>query len=98
MRAVKMSQGGRIVIPAELREKLNINQGDELVFEERDGELILSSKRQRLKKIQAECFRLLSVDESVSLVDELIAERRAEVQKEEAEEKEWLDAIQKNRT
>jgi AbrB family looped-hinge helix DNA binding protein len=98
MLAVKMSQGGRVVIPAELREKLNINQGDELVFEERDGELILSSKRQRLKKIQEECFRLLSVDESVSLVDELIIERRAEAQKEELETKEWLDAIQNNRT
>ena len=54
MLAVKMSQGGRVVIPAELREKFNINQGDELVFEERDGELILSTKRQRLKKIQEE--------------------------------------------
>lgn len=98
MLAVKMSQGGRVVIPAELREKLNLHQGDELVFEERDGELVLSSKRQRLKKIQEECFRLLSVGESVGLVDELIAERRAEAQKDDAETKEWLDAIQKNRT
>jgi len=98
MLAVKMSQGGRVVIPAELREKLNINQGDELVFEERDGELILSSKRQRLKKIQEECFRLLSIDDGIDLADELIAERRAEAQKEEAETKEWLDAIQKSRT
>lgn len=98
MLAVKMSQGGRVVIPAELREKLNINQGDELVFEERDGELILSSKRQRLKKIQEECFRLLSVDEEVSLADELIAERRVEAQQEETETREWLDAIQKSRT
>ncbi|HEX7763364.1 MAG TPA: AbrB/MazE/SpoVT family DNA-binding domain-containing protein [Cellvibrio sp.] len=45
MHAVKMSQGGRIAIPAGLREKLNINQGDELVFEERDGELILPGNR-----------------------------------------------------
>lgn len=45
MHTVKMSQGGRIAIPAGLREKLNINQGDELVFEERDGELILPGKR-----------------------------------------------------
>jgi AbrB family transcriptional regulator, stage V sporulation protein T len=98
MIAVKMSQGGRVVIPVELREKLNIHQGDEIVFEERDGELIMSSKRQRLKKIQDECFRLLSVVEGVSHVDEFIAERRAEAQKEEAETKEWLDAIQKSRT
>jgi AbrB family looped-hinge helix DNA binding protein len=98
MLAVKMSQGGRVVIPAELREKLNMQQGDEIVMEERDGELILSSKRQRLKKIQDECCRLLAVDTGVSLVDELIKDRRAEALKDEMATQEWLDAIQKSRT
>ena len=81
MQTVRVSQEGRIVIPAGFREKYNIHQGDELIFEDRGGELVLSSRRQRLSKIQDECFHLLA-KKSGSLADELIAERRVEARKE----------------
>ncbi len=81
MHIVKVSQEGRIVIPAGFREKYNIHQGDELIFEDRGGELVLSSRRQRLSSIQEECFHLLT-KESGSLADELMAERRLEARKE----------------
>lgn len=82
MQTVKVSQGGRVVIPADLREKLNINQGDELILEERDGELVLASKRQRIRQIREEILAGLPPLGGRSLADELIAERRAEAAKE----------------
>ncbi len=94
MLTVKLSQGGRVVIPSAMREKLNMNQGDELIIEERDGELVLASKRQRLKKIQAEFHRLFPPKAGVSGVDELMAERKTEAMKEETETQEWLHGLQ----
>ena len=79
MQIVKVSQGGRVVIPAELREKLQINLGDELICEERDGELVLASKRARLRYVQTSFQSGLpeSVRE-VSFADALLAERKKE--------------------
>lgn len=83
MQTVKVSQGGRVVIPADLRDKLNINQGDELILEERDGELVLASKRQRILRAREEFRRMLpAVEAGRSVVDEFLAERRAEAERE----------------
>lgn len=98
MQTVKVSQGGRLVIPAELRELLDIKQGDELLMEAREGELVITSKRRRLLKIQAECQQLLVSQPGQSVVDQLLADRRKEAAKDEAETKEWLDAIKKRGT
>lgn len=85
MQAVKVSQGGRVVIPAELREQLNVKQGDELLMEIKDGSLMLTSKAQRIQQIRDEIYAGMAPVHGRSLADELIAERRAEVAKEEAE-------------
>lgn len=98
MLTVKLSQGGRLVIPAEMREKLQINQGDELVLEERDGELVLASKRHRLMKAQAEFQKLFPKATGNSLVDALLADRKAEALKEEAETQEWLHGLKNRRS
>lgn len=73
---MKMSEGGRVVIPAEIRQTLGLKKGDMVLFEERDGEVMLTTR-----KAQLACARTLvrkHVPEGVSLADELIAERRAE--------------------
>lgn len=90
MHASLMSQGGRVVIPAELREQLQFKQGDQLLMEVKDGALVVTSKAQRIAQIRDEIRAAMPpIEAGRSLVDEFIAERRAEAAKEEAEVKEW---------
>jgi AbrB family looped-hinge helix DNA binding protein len=81
MLSTRLSQGGRVVIPAELREQLNLKQGDELVMEIRDGALVLTSKQQRIAQIRDEIRAGMTLESGRSLTDELIAERQADSDK-----------------
>lgn len=80
MFSMKMSEGGRVVVPAEIRKALGLKDGDTVLWEMIDGEARLTTKLQRMRKAQ-ELVRQY-VPEGVSLVDELIAERRAEAERE----------------
>ncbi|MEZ5538993.1 MAG: AbrB/MazE/SpoVT family DNA-binding domain-containing protein [Pseudomonadales bacterium] len=84
MYAVKVSQGGRVVIPADLREKLHINLGDELICEERDSELVLASKLVCLRYAQSHFQAALPEGggEEVSLANELMLDRKKEAAQE----------------
>ncbi|MCX8086390.1 MAG: AbrB/MazE/SpoVT family DNA-binding domain-containing protein [Rhodocyclaceae bacterium] len=77
---MKMSEGGRVVIPAEIRQALGLKEGDPVLFEMRDGEAVITSRRAQLERARALVRRYVPAD--VSLVDELIAERRAEAARE----------------
>jgi AbrB family transcriptional regulator, stage V sporulation protein T len=77
----KLIKGGKIVIPAELRRELGFSEGDVLVFE-RDGEqLVIKTYAQVVREVQA-TFKAMLGDQKRSMVDELIAERRAEAARE----------------
>lgn len=76
MYAKKMSVGGRVVVPAEIRKALGLKEGDTVLWELVDGEARLTTKRERLCRAQALVCQCVPAD--VSLVDELIAERHAE--------------------
>ena len=80
-----LSQGGRVVIPKEYREKLGINEGDEVVWTEIDGQIVLTSRLRQIQRAQALCARLFEGQAQRSLVDELIAERRTEVARDDDE-------------
>lgn len=80
MYSMKMSEGGRVVIPAEIRKILGINDGDIVLWELIDGEARLTTKRERMRRAQALVREY--VPEGVSLVDELVAERRVEAERE----------------
>lgn len=67
---------GRVVIPAALREQLDIKDGDQLIWTARNGELVATTRRAQLMKAQA-LFQEFVPKNSPSLADELIAERRA---------------------
>jgi len=41
MKAVKVSPKGQITLPKEIRKDLNIKEGDTLVVEKKDGDIIL---------------------------------------------------------
>lgn len=88
----KVIAGGKIVIPAELRREIGIKEGDSLVIE-RDGRgnLVLKTYDQVVREVQ-DFFRAAVGTNTGSVVDELIAERRAEAALEEAEEEAWRRA------
>lgn len=77
---VRLGSNGRLVIPAEYRKALGVDEGDELVVRLEDGELRLSTRKFALRRAQERVRRY--VPEGVSLADELIAERREEAAKE----------------
>lgn len=79
---VKLNTDGRIVIPAAARKELGIAPGDTLVIESDGDSLLIRSLDRVVREIQ-ESFAPYRGPASV--VDELIAERRAEAAEEEAE-------------
>lgn len=79
---MKMSEGGRVVIPAEIRQALGLKEGDPVLFELRDGEAVITSRRARIQRAQAMFQRWWPREEGRSLVDEFIAERRQEAERE----------------
>jgi AbrB family looped-hinge helix DNA binding protein len=84
MYSIKMSKGGRVVVPAEVRRALGVSEGETLVGELRDGEFVLTTKRARLEAARA-LFQKYFPPGGPSLADELIAERRAETAREDAD-------------
>ncbi len=70
---------GRLVLPARLRERLNLKEGDRLVLTvEVDGSLRLVSIAEQVRKLQG-LFK--DIAPRVSLADELIQERREEARR-----------------
>ena len=76
----KLSKGGRIVIPAAMRKLIGVSEGDELILRYRDGRLEVMTVRQAVQEAQNLVSRF--VPEDRRLVDELLAERRAEAERE----------------
>ncbi|HZU70888.1 MAG TPA: AbrB/MazE/SpoVT family DNA-binding domain-containing protein [Ktedonobacteraceae bacterium] len=74
----KLTEGGRIVIPAEYRQALGLHVGDELILRLEDGEVRIFTARQAIKRAQELVRRY--IPQSRSLADELITERRQEVE------------------
>ena len=70
---MKTSEGGRVVIPADIRRALGIKDGDTVLFEQLDGEARITTREAQLRMAQALVRRY--VPEGVSLADELIADR-----------------------
>jgi AbrB family looped-hinge helix DNA binding protein len=85
MTSIAMSENGRILIPAAIREQLGFKPNSKIFAEMKDGSLILTSAAQRSAQRRAyfdNLMKELNIDPNISLVDELIAERRAEAVKE----------------
>jgi AbrB family looped-hinge helix DNA binding protein len=73
---VRISEGGRIVIPAEFRKQLGVEIGDDLIIRMENGELRLLTKEQAI--LHAQQLMQQYVKKDRSLAGELIAERRGE--------------------
>jgi AbrB family looped-hinge helix DNA binding protein len=81
MKSSSNVSNGRTVIPSVLRQKLNIQDGDQLIWDTRDGELMVTTRRAQLAKAQA-LFQSFAPKNSPSAADQLIAERRSAVESE----------------
>ena len=72
----KISEGGRVVIPVQIRQALDLKEGDAVLWELHDGEARITTRARRIRQAQALVCK--HVPAGHSLADELIAERRAE--------------------
>ena len=71
---MRINENGRVVIPASFRKALGINPGDEILLRLEDNELRISTMKSRLEHARRQVRK--HVGRGISLVDELIAERR----------------------
>lgn len=76
----KVSGAGRVVLPAELRKEFGIKDGSEVLFSRTPHGIEIKTLDQAVKEAQEFCSRFAKPD--VSLVDELIRERREEAARE----------------
>ena len=76
---VQLGAQGRVVIPAHLRKALDLKPGDRLVARQEGDSIVLERRGNLVNRLRA---RYAHIPSDVSLVDELIAERRAEAARE----------------
>ena len=76
----KIDPAGRILIPADVRQQLNIVPGDEVFLEVHDGQMTVSTFQAVLRELQQEIGQRAKLGGSV--VDELLTERKAEADRE----------------
>lgn len=82
MTPITMTDNGRIVIPAALRNALGLKPRTALYAEAREGGLFLISAEERRLQRRAYFERMLPAAKGRSMSEELIAERRLEAAKE----------------
>ena len=80
-RTIEVTVGpqGRLVVPAPLRRRLGIEAGDVLVARAEDDRLVLERRDAVLARVRT---LFVVVPAEVSMVDELIAERREDAKRE----------------
>jgi AbrB family looped-hinge helix DNA binding protein len=80
---LRIGAQGRVVIPAEMRRELGIEPGETLMARVESHRLVLERRDEILARLRRETRGTRA--EGASVVDELIAERRAEARREAAE-------------
>lgn len=80
---LRLDSAGRIVVPAAMRAAMLAKAGDTLVAQVVDGELRIVSREWIMRRIDEEAEKFKAANPGVSLVDELIADRREEVRRDE---------------
>jgi AbrB family looped-hinge helix DNA binding protein len=79
----KMDGSGRIVLPAEVRKEMKLSAGDELLVVEDKAGFHLKTAAQALREVQEYVASVVPL--GVSLVEELLRERREEAARESRE-------------
>lgn len=76
----RVTAGGRVVIPAELRRALGVQEGDELLVRLEGQELRLYTRAEAIRQAQARLRQHIPAGRSLS--EELVTERRVEAARE----------------
>lgn len=79
MVTVSIKRDGRVLVPAEVRRAFGAAEHEALVARVEDGRLIIERQADAIRRLQD---RFSDVPPGVSLVDELITDRRAEAEHE----------------
>jgi bifunctional DNA-binding transcriptional regulator/antitoxin component of YhaV-PrlF toxin-antitoxin module len=87
---LKIDSAGRILIPADMRAAMMVKAGDTVTAKVVHGEFRIVSPDVAVRRAQAIARQVLPP--GASLVDELIADRRAEARREADEADEWQAA------
>ena len=77
----RLDTSGRVVLPQQVRLNRGLNNGDELIVAIEDDAIVLRTYEEAMQRLQDMFCEGIPAD--VSLVDELIAERRTEAAREE---------------
>ena len=77
---LRINENGRVVIPASFRKALGVKPGDEVILSIEEDELRITTMKRRIERAQRRARQY--VKPGVSLVDELIAERREAAKRE----------------
>jgi AbrB family looped-hinge helix DNA binding protein len=75
---VKLGEGGRVVIPVDVRKELGIDVGDELMLHMEEGKLVLLTRKQAIQYVQEQMAKYEIGDRVLS--QELIDDRRRETE------------------
>jgi bifunctional DNA-binding transcriptional regulator/antitoxin component of YhaV-PrlF toxin-antitoxin module len=76
----KLDASGRVVLPLEIRAAQSLHRGDDLVATIENGAIVLRRYEDAMQRLQDAFSKGIADD--VSLVDELIADRRKEAARE----------------
>ena len=81
---IRLGPQGRIVIPAHFRRAMGVETGEPLVATlEDEGRLVIETRKAAWESLRRQLRA--AIPDGVDLVEELIAERRAEARREEAD-------------
>jgi AbrB family looped-hinge helix DNA binding protein len=83
MYEMKVSEGGRVVIPAPIRRSLGLNEGDTVVWDLLDGEVHLSTRKKQLEKARALFQQCTPPGSQPHLVQDFLNERHSETERDE---------------
>ena len=75
----KLGKGGRIIIPSRFRKNLNLSEGDDIVLQMQNNNICISTAQSALKRLQD---KVKELDSNISLVNQLITERRLDAKNE----------------
>jgi AbrB family looped-hinge helix DNA binding protein len=78
--SVRIEKSGRVMIPAVIRRQFNLKEGNEVLLRIDDTGIQMGTREQALARIQKRLRRY--IPENRVLSEELIAERRAEAERE----------------
>lgn len=75
---VVVNRDGRILIPAQVRRDLGLSAGSTLLLSVEDGRVVMESREQLVARMRREIAESWQGDPQTSVVEELLADRRAE--------------------